>query len=261
MLQVFTKDELIVKLREIKKRGWIENYRFGNDGSAGNILEDLLDLKENNLAIANSGEWELKTKRQNSSALSTLLHNEPSPRQARIVPSLLLPYYGWKHNEAGNKYPESELSFRQTIYCKRYSDRGFTANLDRQDEKITIIFDASKVDPVHSEWLSSVNDRIGLGGLNPIPYWGFEDVAASVRAKLINCFYVFVGVKKVGNTEFIRYTDIKMLSNFSMDKFIDALENNLIYIDFDARTGHNHGTKFRIRERYIHMLYENAVML
>ncbi len=133
--------------------------------------------------------------------------------------------------------------------------------MDRLDKRITIIFDAGKVDPSHSEWLSSVNDRIGLGGLNPIPYWGFEDVAASVRAKLINCFYVFVDVKKEGNTESIRYTDIKMLSNFSMDKFIGALENGLIYIDFDARTGHNHGTKFRIRESNIHLLYENAVLL
>jgi len=112
MLQVFTKDELITKLREIKNRGWIKNYRIGNDGSAGNILEDLLDLKENNLAIANSGEWELKTKRKKSSALSTLLHNEPSPRQAKIVPSLLLPYYGWRHKDAGDRYPDSELSFR-----------------------------------------------------------------------------------------------------------------------------------------------------
>lgn len=46
-----------------------------------------------------------------------------------------------------------------------------------------------------------------------------------------------------------------------MDKFIDALENNLIYVDFDARTGHNHGTKFRIRECNIHELYDRVIML
>ncbi|MDD3536434.1 MAG: hypothetical protein PHC50_09860 [Candidatus Cloacimonetes bacterium] len=29
MIEVFTKDELIVKLKKIKEMGWIENYRKG----------------------------------------------------------------------------------------------------------------------------------------------------------------------------------------------------------------------------------------
>lgn len=261
MLKVYTKDELISKLKAIKDMGWIENYRKGNDGSAGNILEDLLEIPENNLAIANSGEWEFKTKRKNTTALTTLLHNEPSPRNARLVPRLLLPFYGWNHQDAGSKYPSTEMSFRQTIYCKRYSDRGFTVKLDRKEEKIVIDFDASEVAQRHSEWLDAVSKRIGLGCLSPAPYWGFRDVAAHVGAKLVNCFYVFVDVKKENGIEYLQYNDIKMLSTFSMDKFIDALENNLIYIDFDARTGHNHGTKFRIREVNLHLLYDKVQLI
>ncbi|MDD4309562.1 MAG: MvaI/BcnI family restriction endonuclease [Candidatus Cloacimonetes bacterium] len=261
MLKVFTKEELISKLKVIKAMGWIENYRKGNDGSAGNVLEDLLDIPENNLAIANSGEWEFKTKRKTSSSLSTLLHNEPSPRNAFLVPRLLLPYYGWNHQLAGSKYPDTEMSFRQTIYCKRFSDRGFTVQLDRKEEKIVINFDASKVDNRHSDWLNSVAERVGLGSLSPEPYWGFRDVAAHVGAKLVNCFYMFVDVKQENGKEYLQYNDIKMLSTFSMAKFIDALENNYIYIDFDARTGHNHGTKFRIREANIHLLYERVTKI
>lgn len=170
MLKVFTKEELIAKLKVIKEMGWVENYRKGNDGSAGNILEDLLEIPENNLAIANSGEWEFKTKRKKSTSLSTLLHNEPSPRNAFLVPRLLLPCYGWNHQFAGSKYPDTEMSFRQTIYCKSYSDRGFTVRIDRSEKKIVIEFDATKVDPRHSDWLKSVSERIGLGGLSPEPY-------------------------------------------------------------------------------------------
>ena len=261
MLKVFTKEELISNLKVIKAMGWIENYRKGNDGSAGNVLEDLLDVPENNLAIANSGEWEFKTKRKTSSSLSTLLHNEPSPRNAFLVPRLLLPYYGWNHQLAGSKYPDTEMSFRQTIYCKRFSDRGFTVRLDRKEEKIVINFDALQVDDRHSDWLNSVQERVGLGDISPVPYWGFRDVAAHVGAKLVNCFYVFVDVKQENGKEYLQYNDIKMLSTFSMAKFIDALENNLIYIDFDARTGHNHGTKFRIREANIHLLYEKVTLI
>lgn len=261
MLKVYTKEELISKLKAIKEMDWIENYRRGNHGSAGNVLEDLLDIPENNLAIANSGEWEFKTKRKASTSLSTLLHNEPSPRNAFLVPRLLLPYYGWEHKLAGSKHPESELSFRQTISCNSYSDRGFTVLLDRNEEKITINFDASKVDVRHKEWLDSVIKRIGTDDLCPVPYWGFRDLAAHASAKLVNCFYVFADIKREKGVEYLKYDDIRMLSTFSMTKFIDAIEKGIIYIDFDARTGHNHGTKFRVRENDIHLLYEKVTMI
>lgn len=39
-LNLITKEELIEKFKEIESRGWIENYRKGNDGAVGNILED-----------------------------------------------------------------------------------------------------------------------------------------------------------------------------------------------------------------------------
>jgi len=261
MLKVFTKEDIIEKLVAIKNKGWVENTRKGNDGSVGNILEELLDIPENNLAIANAGEWELKSKRKNSTALLTLLHNEPSPRQARIVSQMLLPFYGWKHQQAGGKYPSTELSFRQTIYCRRYSDRGFTVVCDRSEQKITIKFDQSKVDTRHSDWRNSVNNKIGLEDLNPTPYWGFRDVSSHVGAKLLNCFYVAADVKREDGKEFFHYNDVKMLSTFSMDKFISALENNFIYVDFDARTGHNHGTKFRIKESNLYLLYETVRQL
>ena len=48
------------------------------------------------------------------------------------------------------------------------------------------------------------------------------------------------------------------LSNFDQAKFIQAIRDGKIYIDFDARTGHNHGTKFRIRYSDIPSLYKNA---
>ena len=32
-------------------------------------------------------------------------------------------------------------------------------------------------------------------------------------------------------------------------------EDGTIYIDFDARTGHNHGTKFRMKQGYWNSLY------
>ncbi len=40
--------------------------------------------------------------------------------------------------------------------------------------------------------------------------------------------------------------------------FLEAIETADILIDFDARTGHNHGTKFRIRQNCLPALYETV---
>ena len=42
--------------------------------------------------------------------------------------------------------------------------------------------------------------------------------------------------------------DLYVLSGFSFDNFLECIENGDILIDFDARTGHNHGTKFRLKQ-------------
>ena len=46
---------------------------------------------------------------------------------------------------------------------------------------------------------------------------------------------------------------------FDKEKFIEAIEKGVIYVDFDARTGHNHGTKFRIKSKDIPELYKEAI--
>ena len=49
-----------------------------------------------------------------------------------------------------------------------------------------------------------------------------------------------------------------MLSKFSIVSFIGAIEQGYVYVDFDARTGHNHGTKFRLRQGNLEQLYEKV---
>ena len=50
-----------------------------------------------------------------------------------------------------------------------------------------------------------------------------------------------------------------MLKNVDKEKFIEAIEKGVIYVDFDARTGHNHGTKFRIKSMDLPELYREAI--
>lgn len=258
---IYTKPALIEKLRQISATGWIPNARKGNSGGIGNTLEDLLGIKENNLPIPNAAEWELKAQRLGSSSLTTLFHIEPSPRAIRFVPQVLLPKYGWSQKGGGDKYPEGEMSFRQTIHGQTSSDRGFKVIIDRKERKVLISFDSSKVDKRHKDWLLSVKNRVGLGELNPQPYWGFDDLEHKAGTKLLNAFYVQAEVKKVGSREFYHYSKVTMLQKFNFEGFLKAIEEGNVLVDFDARTGHNHGTKFRMKQDCLPKLYEKVTSI
>ena len=260
-MKLYTKEKLIKEFQKIAKRGWIENTRKGNAGGVGNTLEDLLGIEENNLPIPNAAEWELKAQRINTSSLTTLFHIEPSPRAVKFVPQVLLLNYGWQHQEAGKKYPKNEMSFRQTIHGNSASDRGFMVKIDRKNRKVLISFDHTKVAITHKNWLNKVKNRIGLSELNPQPYWGFDDLANKAGTKLLNCFYVQAEVKKEDGREFYKYSRVMMLQKFSFSSFLQELENGNILVDFDARTGHNHGTKFRLRQNCFPNLYEKSTVI
>lgn len=260
-MKIYTKAELIEKLKEITSMGWIPNARHGNHGGIGNTLEDLLDIKENNLPIPNAAEWELKAQRSNSSSLCTLFHIEPSPRAVKFVPQVLLPLYGWKHQEAGKKHGKNEMSFRQTIHGLSRSDRGFMVVIDRAEKKVLISFDAGSVNVRHKKWLASVKKRVGTGELNPQPYWGFDDLEHKAGTKLLNSFYVQAEVKTEEGKEFYHYSSVMMLQKFNFEGFLKAIEEAKILVDFDARTGHNHGTKLRLRQDCLPMLYEKITKI
>lgn len=257
-MELFSKPDLIEKLKKIANQGWIKNRRAGNSGGIGNTLEDLLGIEENNLPIPNAAEWELKAQRSKTTALTTLFHIEPSPRAVKFIPQILLPLYGWKHQNAGIKYPETEMSFRQTIHGLSHSDRGFIVQINRNEKKVLISFSSAKVGEKHENWLDSVKGRINLKELEPQPYWGFDDLKHKAGTKLLNTFYVQANVKKDKKTkeEYYHYNKVLMLQKFSFEGFLNALEQGQVLVDFDARTGHNHGTKFRLRQNSLTMLYE-----
>jgi hypothetical protein len=153
------------------------------------------------------------------------------------------------------------MSFRQTIHGQSRSDRGFKVVIDRKERKILISFDAKGVDLRHKTWVELVKKRVGLSELDPQPYWGFDDLEHKAGTKLLNAFYVQAEVKIVRKKELYHYTKIIMLQKFSFEGFLKALEEGKILVDFDARTGHNHGTKFRMRQDALPMLYKKQTII
>jgi len=257
-MKIYTKELLIKRLEEIKELGWVASSRkVGNAGAVGNVLETLLGIQENNLPIANAAEWELKAQRKDTTSLTTLFHFEPSPRKIRFVSRILLPVYGWSHSEAGNLHSVNEMSFRQTLNAIKSTDRGFKIQVDRNEQKISISFDYRAVEERHLEWLKTVETRVGLAELNPQPYWGFEDIFHKAGTKLANVFYVLADRKVENNVEFFHYNTVVKLTGLDKDRIVNGIEQGDLFIDFDARSGHNHGTKFRIIPNKFSNLYNH----
>jgi len=248
----YTQEQLIERFKEIKAMGWVENQRPNNHGGVGNTLEDLLGIGENNLSAPDVAEWELKAQKGGTTSLVTLFHSEPHPRASKFVPAILLPQYGWPHKSA------DKMSFRQTISANTRSERGFTVVVNRNERKVMISFNAENVHPKHRNWLKNVENKVGLDELSPQPYWEFGDLDDKAGTKLLNVFYVRAKAKKTAGKEYYHYSSVLMLKGFSFDQFLLALDNGSIYVDFDARTGHNHGTKFRLRENVLPKLYKSA---
>lgn len=249
-----TREEIVERLGEIKAQGWIPSGRSAsNVGSVGNTLEDLFNIIENNYPYPNAGEWELKTQRANTSSLITLFHREPEPRRPAIVPHLLLRYYGWEHQTI-----DGESSFRSTTPGNRYTDRGFRIVVDHQNQQVKFTFDATKVSPRHSEWLAKIERTRGLGPLRPEPFWSFDVLDAIMHRKFSKIFFVIVQTSRFNGIEHFRYDEAYVLINSSLRRFLRCIEDGIIQVDFDARTGHNHGTKFRLMQNHWIDLYDTV---
>ena len=250
-----TRDEMIRRLDGIAREGWIPSLRPLNAGGIGNTIDARLGIAENNLAIADTAQWEMKSHRVGSTSLLTLFHTEPEPRAARVVPQVLLPMYGWPHQ---NPRQDGELSFRQTLRATQLTDRGFGLDVDADGAQVRVYFDAESVNPRHRNWLQSVERRVGLGPLDPQPYWPLQTLFLTAQTKMLNTFYVEAYTRRRQGEEFFAIERVMVLQGFDLDRFADALRQGNAQVDFDASTTHNHGTKFRIRQNIVPQLYRYA---
>ncbi|HGN0185270.1 TPA: MvaI/BcnI family restriction endonuclease [Proteus mirabilis] len=265
-----TIDELVQNLKSVMNT-WHDGTRPGNDGNQGNTLEDLLGVPENNIPLPDlGGIFELKTQKKDSNALVTLLHSDPSFPQTP-VPKLCISL-GWPHRNAGNGvYPENEMSFRSTTYGHGYSDRGFSIHAN--EDVLEFIFSPDEVSinkkdlsgayNTYGEWLDSLKDRdIHYSDVLPV-YYDIKELGRKIKSKLDNTVFVLCKTR-INSTTGIKqfyYDDAFILSNFKLDNLIDLLNNGGLYLDFDARTRHNHGTKIRVKKDNLKDLFESSIQI
>lgn len=267
MEKEFTESQLLHLMQTEILGKWHKEGRSGNDGNAGNTLEDLLGIEENNFKLPDWGQIELKTKRLESKTLVTLLHREPQPNAS--VPKLLKAL-GWRHKKAGSVYPEQEMSFRSTTRANDFNVRGFSVQL--ADNRINFIFDPnqvarnqtdmSKIYPTYGDWIDDALRRpeCDIHSLFPI-YWERSYIEKEISEKLNKTLFVTCKSKKINGIKHFMYIDAVLLSGFNHTKMHQFFNEHALYVDFDARTNHNHGTKFRVDVKKLSELFDHSISI
>ena len=256
----FTKAELLQRLNAIAGK-WHAGTRQGNDGNAGHTFEDLVGVEENNFSLPDFGDIEIKTQRVETGSLVTLFHKEPQP--AATLPKLIQ-RMGWQHKDAGTRYGENELSFRSTTQANKFSVRGF--RVESSGGKIVFNFDENQVarDVVdktnvyntYGDWLIDINSRTpNYKDLFPI-YWDESVFADKCVEKLDNTLYKYRKTHVKQGTKMYMYTEAYLMKDFKNERIQILFDEGALFIDFDARTGHNHGTKLRVKLSHLARLFD-----
>jgi len=237
MVRHYTRTALIAAIVDILQQSRNQPYACTHKGHgrAGRLLEDLLGISGNNHDVADAVGFEIKTS-SNPHTPITLFHKDPLPRNSKHqhgAVNVLVEQYGWASEHQG----QVVKSFRATLYGKW------------QDVKSDVLLEVQanehQVRVMHQE--------------KCLALWDTNELVGIASAKLRNILYVNAQTDNQGN---VRYTDAKFFNTFAPFHFVRALNDGIVAIDFDARSNpgkssiRNHGTKFRIKEKDIHCIYQ-----
>ncbi|MEM3400017.1 MAG: MvaI/BcnI family restriction endonuclease [Candidatus Micrarchaeia archaeon] len=215
-------EDLVIKLKEIKQKGYIKTHRAGNTG-VGKTLEDLLGITENNIPGPNAKMIELKSARKKTKSMLTLFTKSPLPKKAN---SILLQRYGYFSRGSNNK-KELHTTVNAIDYNTIRGKSGF---------KI-------KIKHGRVELVSKTGEVLG--------YWDKETLKTTFERKLPKLLYVKADCRGTGRNEEFHFNEVWLLSGFDFDNFLKLLKEGKILVDIrigqypDGRV-HDHGTAFRV---------------
>ena len=281
----FSKDEIKEIISGLKKQDWITlpKNRAGRDGGAGNYIEeDVFGVKENNEERPDLGTYELKTHREHSDSLNTLKSIEPGIRDRMGLITPLVKNFGFPYGPQCNKrskgkecmhkhydpndrcYPDGELSLNGVDMCGENSEskpnpRGFYIRNNKKEKRIEMHFDSDRIKMESSsipEWVETLIERHGSIDeldLDSNFYWPYE----RVKERLIKKLAKMVWIKYQENEDKTKFkvTDAYFYEDFDIEKFVNALDTSELFIELRAHGTRNHGTAFRMYEKYFPNCY------
>lgn len=223
--------ELIKRLEILNNKGFIQTRRKGPTG-IGHLAEQELGLAETNVAIPDiGGRVELKATRRNANSLITLFTFN------RAVWKI-------KQEEIVNKFGYVDEQGRRALYnivnAKIPNAQGFYLVADRH-KHIVILRNIDESENI-AEWSTYV-------------------IAGKFMTKMDRLLLLLADNKIENDLEYFHFNEAYLLENPTPEKFLNAFDENKLMIDIRMHlkeTGgvRNHGTAFRIAEKYLIDLYQ-----
>lgn len=217
-----TLDETLQRLQELESKGYIRTHRRGQTG-IGKTLEDLLEIEENNIALANTTFAEVKSARKGSQSMLTLFTKSPLPPKANTN---LLDKFGYVTPlSKGRKILHTTV--KATEYNMLKGKAGF--KIDARKDKLSLV--------------STSGEELG--------YWDESTLKESFENKLLHVLYVLADSRGEGKDEEFWFNEAWLLSGFDFEGFMNAVRGGVVCVDtrigqYPDGTTHDHGTGFRV---------------
>jgi hypothetical protein len=221
--------EIIAKLSEIKAKGFVPTMRQGTTG-VGYTLEQLFEIDENNIALPNLKDTELKAKREQSAYPITILTYDRCAWGGRGSQLSALEKYGYSDSDG-------RLGMYHLLKTKANSHGLFLSVSD------------TEVSAQHTDGTS-------------IAKWSLKELAKKLDKKTKNILLVNAKVDVRNGVEHFLYDHARWCHNgIDYSNLRNLFENEKLMIDLRLHkklngSVRNHGTGFRIYENNLPDMYQ-----
>lgn len=225
-------DELKKRLSALKHQGYVASLRRGNTG-IGYTLETLLGVEENNLRLPDLGEIELKSHRKGAASLITLFTFNRGAWKIR--PADAVKQYGyWDTNGRNALYSTTSSKPNNQGLCTRIE--GMHVGLYHVDGTL-------------------------------IARWSGDGLAKTFSEKMPALVAVYADTRTNSeNREEFWFNEAYILRQPSASNILELIRNDTIVVDIrmhinERGSVRNHGTGFRIDERFLSLCFGSREML
>lgn len=233
-------DELLEKLHELHKRGFIPSITKGDPG-VGDTLENALGIQRNNKKTPDYKGIELKASRitkngeKKTVTRSTLFTKVPD---TGLTYSEILDKYGKVQIPRGKTEPRKQIY--ETLSTQKYNAYGLKLSVDYDNDKLNLIDDAEP-EP------------------NLVSSWNLDILRKTLLVKHHETFWVKAASEMRNDIEYFRYDKVIHTKNLNALLLAPLIENGEITADLAAHikpdgTYRDHGLLFKIFPQNIHDL-------
>ena len=223
-----TLEEVRKRLSHIKSRGYVRTLRRGPTG-IGYTLEELLEIKENNISAPDLGEIELKAQREQHTGMTTLFtFNRKAWRMKPL--------------DAIRKYGSEDKNGRLGMY--------YTMSLKPNSAGL---------------FLSVKDDSVAVRNIDGslIAEWQLEQIERRFNSKVKSVLLVKARVEERNGVEYFLFNRARLLSGGVTRSILkNQFESEQLLLDLrlhDKGTmARNHGTGFRVNVKDLENFYQNV---